>query len=120
MRSHDVKMIVFSSTAATYDEPEYTPIDENHPQRPINPYGMTKLMIEHIMDDYDRSHDLRSVRLRYFNVAGEDSGGCVGEIHEPETHLIPNIIKSVLGKGRKFSMFGTDYPHVMAPALGIM
>lgn len=110
MRSHDVRMIVFSSTAATYGEPEYTPIDEDHPQKPINSYGMTKLMIEHIMDDYDKAYGLRSVRLRYFNVAGADPEGRVGEVHEPETHLIPNILKSVTGEGRKFSMFGTDYP----------
>ena len=110
MRSHDVKKIVFSSTAATYGEPEYTPIDEDHPQKPINPYGMSKLMIERIMDDYDKAYGLRSVRLRYFNVAGADPEGRVGEVHEPETHLIPNILKSVKGKGRRFSMFGTDYP----------
>ena len=110
MRYHNVKRIVFSSTAATYGEPEYTPIDEGHPQRPINPYGMSKLMIEHIMDDYDKAYGLRSVRLRYFNVAGADPEGRVGEVHEPETHLIPNILKSVKNDGRKFSMFGTDYP----------
>jgi len=102
--------IVFSSTAATYGEPEYTPIDENHPQNPINPYGSTKLMIERIMDDYDMSYGLRSVRLRYFNVAGADSEGRVGESHDPETHLIPNILKSTFGSDREFSMFGTDYP----------
>ncbi len=110
MRAHDVKKIVFSSTAATYGEPEYTPIDENHPQDPINPYGSSKLMIERIMDDYGMAYGLRSVRLRYFNVAGADSGGRVGEWHEPETHLIPNILKSTFGNGREFSMFGTDYP----------
>ena len=110
MRSHGVNKIVFSSTAATYGEPEYTPIDEDHPQRPINPYGMSKLMIEHIMDDYDSSYGLHSVRLRYFNVAGADPEERIGEMHEPETHLIPNILKSVNGDGHKFSMFGTDYP----------
>ena len=110
MRTHDVKKIVFSSTAATYGEPEYTPVDEEHPQKPINPYGMSKLMIERIMDDYDKAYGLRSVRLRYFNVAGADPEGRVGEEHDPETHLIPNILKSVKGGGRKFSMFGTDYP----------
>ncbi len=110
MHSHNVRMIVFSSTAATYGEPEYTPIDEDHPQKPINPYGMTKLMIEHIMDDYDKAYGLSSVRLRYFNVAGANPEGRVGEVHEPETHLIPNILKSVTGEGRRFSMFGTDYP----------
>jgi len=110
MREHGVDKIVFSSTAATYGEPEYTPIDEGHPQRPINPYGSSKLMIERIMDDYDMAYGLRSVRLRYFNVAGADSRGRVGEVHEPETHLIPNILKSVKGEGKVFRMFGTDYP----------
>ena len=110
MRFHDVNKIVFSSTAATYGEPEYTPIDENHPQKPINPYGKSKLMIEQIMDDYDSAYNIRSVRLRYFNVAGADSLGRIGEWHDPETHLIPNILKSVLGKDQIFSMYGTDYP----------
>ena len=88
----------------------FSPIDEDHPQKPINLYGMTKLMIEHIMNDYDKAYGLSSVRLRYFNVAGADPKGRVGEVHEPETHLIPNILKSVTGEGRRFSMFGTDYP----------
>ena len=110
MRGHGVGMIVFSSTAATYGEPEYTPIDEGHPQVPINPYGQTKLMIERIMDDYDKAYGLRSVRLRYFNVAGADSQCRVGEWHDPETHLIPNILKSTTDPGKSFSMFGTDYP----------
>jgi UDP-glucose 4-epimerase len=104
-----VKKIVFSSTAATYGEPEYIPIDEKHPQNPINPYGQTKLMIEKIMDDYDKAYGLKSVRLRYFNVAGADSQGRVGEWHEPETHLIPNILKSTFSGGQTFKMFGTDY-----------
>ena len=110
MLENDVKKIVFSSTAATYGEPEYVPIDENHPQNPINTYGRTKLMIENIMDDYDKAYGLRSVRLRYFNVAGADSENRVGEWHEPETHLIPNILKSTFGSGKTFQMFGTDYP----------
>ena len=109
MLENNVKKIVFSSTAATYGEPEYVPIDENHPQKPINTYGTTKLMIENIMDDYDRAYGLRSVRLRYFNVAGADSENRVGEWHEPETHLIPNILKSTFGGGKTFQMFGTDY-----------
>jgi UDP-glucose 4-epimerase len=104
-----VKKIVFSSTAATYGEPVYIPIDEKHPQNPINPYGQTKLMIEKIMDDYDKAYGLKSVRLRYFNVAGADSQGRVGEWHEPETHLIPNILKSTFSGGQTFKMFGTDY-----------
>ena len=110
MVAHDVKRIVFSSTAATYGEPDYTPIDEKHPQNPINPYGRTKLDIEYMMDDYDRAYGIRSVRLRYFNVAGADTLGRVGECHDPETHLIPNILKSTFGDGKEFHMFGTDYP----------
>ena len=107
MLEFGVKKIVFSSTAATYGEPVYTPIDEKHPQNPINPYGMTKLIIEKIMDDYDRAYGLKSVRLRYFNVAGADSDGKIGEWHEPETHLIPNILKA--SSSKSFKMFGTDY-----------
>ena len=110
MLKHDVKKIVFSSTAATYGEPEYSPIDESHPQNPINPYGQSKLMIEKIMDDYSNAYNLRSVRLRYFNVAGADSKGRIGEWHDPETHLIPNILKSTFGEGKTFKMFGDDYP----------
>lgn len=109
MRKNGVKKIVFSSTAATYGEPKYTPIDEDHPQIPINPYGMSKLMIEHIMDDFDKAYDIKSVRLRYFNVIGADSECRIGEWHEPETHLVPNILKSVLSTGKEFSLFGTDY-----------
>ena len=109
MIKHDVKKIVFSSTAATYGEPVYIPIDEKHPQNPINPYGQTKLMIEKIMDDYDRAYGLKSVRLRYFNVAGADSKCRIGEWHEPETHLIPNVLKASFGSDKRFKMFGTDY-----------
>lgn len=109
MLENDVKKIVFSSTAATYGEPVYTPIDENHPQLPINPYGQTKLMIERIMDNYDKAYGLKSVRLRYFNVAGADSEGRIGEWHTPETHLVPNILKSSFGDGKTFEMYGDDY-----------
>lgn len=109
MIDYNVNKIVFSSTAATYGEPEYIPIDEKHPQNPINPYGQSKLMIEKIMDDYDKAYGLKSVRLRYFNVAGADSNNRIGEWHEPETHLIPNILKSAFGTNDSFKMFGTDY-----------
>jgi len=109
MVAHGVKKIVFSSTAATYGEPEYTPIDEDHRQRPINPYGVTKLTIEHMLDDYDSAYGLRSVRLRYFNVIGADRDVRIGEWHEPETHLVPNILKSV-GTSKHFFLFGSDYP----------
>lgn len=109
MLENNVKKIVFSSTAATYGEPNYIPIDENHPQNPINPYGMSKLMIEKIMDDYSKAYDLKSVRLRYFNVAGADSQSRVGEWHDVETHLIPNVLKSTFANGQTFKMFGDDY-----------
>lgn len=109
MLQNDVKKIVFSSTAATYGNPKYIPIDENHPQEPINTYGRTKLFIEKIMDDYDFAYGLKSVRLRYFNVAGANSDGKIGEWHDPETHLIPNILKSTFGNGKTFEMFGSDY-----------
>lgn len=109
MLENKVLKIVFSSTAATYGEPKYIPIDELHPQIPINPYGQTKLMIEHIMDDYNRAYGLRSVRLRYFNVVGADDDINIGEWHNPETHLVPNILKSCFGEGKVFNLFGDDY-----------
>lgn len=109
MLRYDVKKLVFSSTAATYGEPQYTPIDEKHPQKPINTYGMTKLMLERIMDDYDRAYGFRSVRLRYFNVAGANSEALVGEWHDTETHLIPNILKSTFKSETNFKLFGNDY-----------
>lgn len=112
MLENGVKSIVFSSTAATYGEPSYSPIDENHPQLPINPYGSSKLMIEKILDDYDKAYGLKSVRLRYFNVAGADSKTRIGEWHEPETHLIPNILKATFSGGQTFQMFGTDYDTI--------
>ena len=109
MTAKGVKKIVFSSTAAVYGEPKYVPIDENHPQNPINPYGQTKLIIEKIMDDFDKAYGLKSVRLRYFNVAGADEKCRIGERHEPETHLIPNILKSVFDDEKTFELYGDDY-----------
>jgi UDP-glucose-4-epimerase GalE len=92
MRRHDVSRLVFSSTCATYGEPERVPIDEGHPQRPINPYGRTKLMVEQALLDYAHAYGLRSVSLRYFNAAGCDEKGRAGERHSPETHLIPLVL----------------------------
>ncbi len=109
MVKFNVKKIVFSSTCATYGEPKYTPIDENHPQNPINPYGSSKLAVEKIMNDYDRAYGIKSIKLRYFNVAGADSKSRIGEWHNIETHLIPNILKSVIKKDQKFKIFGDDY-----------
>lgn len=108
MIKYNVKRIVFSSTCATYgDIVGQTPIDEKHPQNPINPYGYSKLAVERIMDDYDKAYKLKSIRLRYFNVAGADEKGRIGEWHEPETHLIPNILKS--NDNKVFTIFGDDY-----------
>ncbi len=107
MLEFGVKKIVFSSTASVYGEPVYCPIDEKHPLNPINPYGNTKFMVERILDDYDKAYDLRSVRLRYFNVAGADINVRIGEWHEPETHLIPNILKA--DSNKIFKLYGTDY-----------
>ncbi|MEI8128961.1 MAG: UDP-glucose 4-epimerase GalE [bacterium] len=109
MIENDVKNIVFSSTCATYGNPQYTPIDENHPQSPINPYGKTKLMMEQIMADYETAYGLKYVALRYFNAAGCDKDGELGESHTPETHLIPLILKAIKGEIPQISVFGTDY-----------
>ena len=109
MIKHNVKKIVFSSTCATYGEPKYTPIDEQHPQSPINPYGNSKLCVEYMLKDYDTAYGLKSIRLRYFNVAGCDKQTRIGEWHEPETHLIPNILKSTFGENKTFKIFGNDY-----------
>lgn len=109
MVENNVLKIVFSSTCATYGEPKYIPIDELHPQNPINPYGQTKLTVEKIMDDYSNAYNLKSVRLRYFNVAGADSKLRCGEWHNIETHLIPNILKSTINEGKTFEIFGDTY-----------
>lgn len=104
----NIRKFIFSSTCATYGEPQYVPIDEKHPQNPVNPYGMTKFMIEKVLQDYDKAYDLKFVALRYFNACGA-SGGC-GEHHDPETHLIPLILFAAQGKRDSISIFGNDYP----------
>lgn len=109
MIENDVKNIVFSSTCATYGNPQYTPIDEKHPQSPINPYGKTKLMMEQIMADYETAYGLKYVALRYFNAAGCDVDGELGESHNPETHLIPLVLKAIKGEIPQINVFGTDY-----------
>jgi UDP-glucose 4-epimerase len=106
---HGVNKLIFSSTAAIFGEPEYIPIDENHPRKPINPYGYSKLMVEQILADYDRAYGLKSVCLRYFNAAGADPEGELGERHNPETHLIPLILEVVSGRRSHVSVFGRDY-----------
>jgi UDP-glucose 4-epimerase len=103
-----VTCIVFSSTCSTYGEPERIPIAEDHPQRPVNPYGWSKFMMERIMEAYDRAYGLRFVALRYFNASGATADH--GEHHEPETHLIPNVLAAALGRLPFVSVFGNDYP----------
>jgi UDP-arabinose 4-epimerase len=110
MRRARVNLLVFSSTCATYGVPERMPISEDLPQQPINPYGATKLMIERVLRDYEPAYGLRSVALRYFNAAGCDPDGEVGEDHEPETHLIPRVLMAADGLLPRIDVFGTDYP----------
>ena len=110
MLRHEVKNFIFSSTAAIFGEPEYTPIDEKHNKQPINPYGHSKLMIEQVLDDYDKAYGLRSTCLRYFNAAGADPDGELGERHVPETHLIPLILQAASGRRADIKVFGDDYP----------
>ena len=110
MLAASVKKFVFSSTCATYGVPEVVPIPEDHPQNPINPYGATKLMVERILSDFNEAYDFKSVRFRYFNAAGADPSGKLGEDHNPETHLIPLVLQTALGKRESISIFGTDYP----------
>jgi UDP-glucose 4-epimerase len=109
MVRHDVKKFVFSSSAAIFGEPNAIPIDENHVKTPVNPYGLSKLMVEQILSDYDRAHALKSVSLRYFNAAGADPDGLLGERHEPETHLIPLVLQAAMGKRPHITVFGQDY-----------
>jgi UDP-glucose 4-epimerase len=109
MRQHGVTNFIFSSTCATYGDPQYIPIDENHPQHPINPYGAGKLAIERVLQDYDPAYGLKSVIFRYFNAAGADPDGMFGEDHNPETHLIPLVLQTAAGKRAAISIFGTDY-----------
>ncbi len=109
MLEHDVKKFVFSSTCATYGIPKKIPIEEDHPQLPINPYGKTKLIVEDILQDYDEAYGLKSVILRYFNASGADKDGEIGEAHEPETHLIPLILDAAIGNRDSVKIYGTDY-----------
>jgi UDP-glucose-4-epimerase GalE len=110
MHETGVRMMVFSSTCATYGIPESVPIGENAPQRPVNAYGETKLMIERALHWHGIAHGLAHVALRYFNAAGADPKGEIGELHEPETHLIPLVLRAALGQRAAIEIFGTDYP----------
>ena len=109
MQQQGVKHFVFSSTCATFGNPHYVPMDEKHPQDPINPYGETKYFVERILKAYDRAYGLRYTALRYFNAAGADPQGRIGESHDPETHLIPLILQVATGARENISVFGTDY-----------
>ena len=109
MREHGVNKIIFSSTCATYGEPEKVPITEDMPQNPINPYGATKLMVERIFRDYNKAYGLQFVVLRYFNAAGADPDGEIGESHDPETHIIPLVLDAASGARADVKIFGNDY-----------
>jgi len=104
-----IRRFVFSSTCAVYGEPAKVPITEDNPRQPVNPYGTSKLFCEYALEAYDRAYGLRSARLRYFNAAGADESGEIGELHNPETHLIP-LALAATGNGSELKIFGTDYP----------
>lgn len=109
MREHGVRHFVFSSSCATYGNPERVPIDEKHPQNPINPYGESKLICEKMLAAYDRAHGFRFVALRYFNASGADPDARIGESHDPETHLIPIVLQAAKGQRESVTVYGTDY-----------
>jgi len=108
--------IVFSSTCATYGPPQAIPMTEDHPQAPINPYGRSKWMVEHLLRDFSRAYGLPCVIFRYFNAAGADPDGDLGEDHDPETHLIPRVLDVMSGREPYLQIFGDDYPPPMEPA----
>lgn len=105
-----VKKIIFSSTCAVYGEPAKVPIEENTPRQPVNPYGVSKLFFEQALEAYDRAYEFRYASLRYFNAAGADESGEIGELHDPETHLIPLALRAAAGTGSELQVFGSDYP----------
>lgn len=109
MVRHDVRKFVFSSTAAIFGNPEYTPIGEEHPKAPINPYGRSKWLVEQLLADYSAAYGLESVCLRYFNAAGADPSGDLGERHDPETHLIPLVLQAASRRRGAITIFGEDY-----------
>ncbi|PAT31196.1 UDP-glucose 4-epimerase GalE [Vandammella animalimorsus] len=109
MRAAGVPRFIFSSTAAVYGDPQQALIDEDHPKQPINPYGRSKWMAEQMLEDFDRAYGLKSVCLRYFNAAGADPEGELGERHVPETHLIPLVLQAAAGRRAAIAVFGTDY-----------
>lgn len=110
MLEHDVKMMIFSSSAATFGEPKVVPIPEDHPKDPTNPYGRSKLMLEEILREYEHAYGLRAISLRYFNASGADPSGEIGEDHTPEHHLVPIVLQVALGQREKVNVYGTDWP----------
>ncbi len=118
MLEFDVKMMIFSSSAATFGEPEVVPIPEDHPKNPTNPYGRSKLMLEHILKEYEHAYGLRSIWLRYFNASGADPSGLIGEDHTPEHHLMPLVLQVALGQRDKSACSGPIGRRRTAPACG--
>ncbi|HEY9801273.1 MAG TPA: UDP-glucose 4-epimerase GalE [Leptolyngbyaceae cyanobacterium] len=110
MLAASINKFIFSSTCALYGVPQFIPLTENHPQNPISPYATSKWMVEKILTDFDAAYNLKSVSFRYFNAAGADPNGLLGEDHIPETHLIPLVLQAALGKSESIFIFGTDYP----------
>ena len=110
MRQHGTKHFIFSSTCATFGNPQYVPMDEHHPQEPINPYGRSKLMLEQVLRDCDQAFGIQHVILRYFNASGCSADGLIGEDHTPESHIIPRTLMAITGEAPHVTVFGTDYP----------
>ncbi len=110
MLEQKTKFFILSSTCAVYGDPVKIPIPEDHPRNPVNPYGDSKMMLEKILAWYDKAYGLRSTFLRYFNAAGADASGKMGEVHDPETHLIPLVLDTAMGRRKDITVFGQDYP----------
>lgn len=110
IRAHKIDKLVFSSTCSIYGDPQQLPINERHPKHPINPYAKTKWAVEQMLTDFEYAYGIKSVALRYFNAAGADSEGEVGEMHDPETHLIPLVLQVAAGDRKQIEIFGDDYP----------
>jgi UDP-arabinose 4-epimerase len=108
--AYECKKVIFSSSCATYGIPSRLPLTEDHAQQPVNPYGYTKLVVERMLRDAEAAHGIRHVALRYFNAAGSDPDGEIGEMHDPETHLIPLVLFAAMGRQRSIKIFGSDYP----------
>src|SRR5689334_3513450 len=110
MQANKIPYLIFSSTCAVYGQPKQVPMTETHPFGPINPYGRSKWMVEQMISDFESAHGIRSIALRYFNIAGADLQTEIGENHDPETHLIPSVIQAALGVKKEIVVYGTDFP----------